>query len=700
MIDFENLSNESPEEIFNKFVQKIDFVNPNWNYRGESDPGITFLELFSWLKFNQHERLNRISNILKIKLLNLLGITLEKRKGSKTLLQIKNAKNNINVPRNTKWKSDSLVFENENSCFVSKSDILSIKIENPEFTSEKKYYDIDSSEEIYIFGYNNIKKGETREFTLVLSDEIPKNKEVKIYFDVIECEGRNKIENSFISFAKLKWQYLGDNGEWLDFIFTDETYQFLKSGVVSLKNTENMKSVDGFYLINCKLIESDYDFMPKISNLRMNVIEVTQKDTKCDPTFIKKKELKFYDNYIKFSVNNHLCLYGNNIIYVNKGGDWVNIEKIDSYKNIESCTFITEKYNLDSLKDDDYAFLVVSHSDDMKEKVFIGNGTGFSNLSFNLNFEDLSVYDEFKIMVGEKIKKELRFKIWNRVDDFFGSSKFSNDFVYEENLKILAFGDNHHGTIPMKEKQNIRFCQLSFTKGSNSNLRENKINDVESKNKSLKNSNIIQITPAKGGTDDETLDDAEKKINNILENTDRAVLLEDYEKIVKKTPGLIIDDISLSSEYDEFHNKVSIAVKIPGLNYITESYKENIINWMDNFRLINTEIEVLGPLVVYLDIKIKVIINPEFVSKNNDLESEIDLFLKDLNKKMGQNLIYGKLFQKIENLPYVKHVENLKITSSIEDFKDDSPYDNIIVSMNSIYSLRKADIVSLINTDF
>lgn len=700
MIDFENLSNESPEEIFNKFVQKIDFVNPNWNYRGESDPGITLLELFSWLKYNQHERLNKISNVLKIKLLSLLGITLKKRQGSKTLLQIKNAKNNINVPRNTKWKSDSLVFENEKSCFISKSDILSIKIENPEFISEKKYYDIDNSEEIYIFGHNNIKKGEMREFTFVLSDEFPKSKEIKIYFDVLERERRNAIGDSFVPFAEIKWQYWGKNGEWLDFIFTDGTYQFLKSGVVSLKNVENMKQEDGVYLIKCKLVESDYDFMPKISNFRMNVIEVTQKDTKCDSSFLKKKDLKFYDNYIKFNVNNNLCLYGNNIIYMNKEGDWVNIEKIDSYKNTESCTFVTEKYDFDSLGDDDDAFLVVSYSDDIKEKFVIGNGTGFSNLSFNLNFEDLSVYDEFKIMVGEKIKKELRFKIWNRVDDFFGSSKFSDDFVYEENLKILAFGDNHHGSIPMKENKNIRFCKLSFTKGSNSNLRENKINDVETENKYLKNSNIIQITSAKGGTDDETLDDAEKRVNGIFENENRAVLLEDYEKIVKKTPGLIIDDISLSSEYDEFHNKVSIAVKIPGLDYITESYKKNIINWVDDFRLINTEIEVLGPLIVYLDIKIKVIINPEFISKNNNLESELDLFLRDLNKKMGQNLIYGKLFKKIESLPYVKHVENLEITSSIEDFKDDSPYDNIVVSMNSIYSLRKADIVSLINTDF
>ena len=51
----------------------------------------------------------------------------------------------------------------------------------------------------------------------------------------------------------------------------------------------------------------------------------------------------------------------------------------------------------------------------------------------------------------------------------------------------------------------------------------------------------------------------------------------------------------------------------------------------------------------------------------------------------------------VTNNDLYKNVENLKITSSIEDFKDDSPYDNIIVSMNSIYSLRKADIVSLIN---
>ena len=140
MIELENLHDKTILEIFNEARQKIEFINPDWTYQEISDPGITVLELLSWLKFDQHEYLNKISRRSRIKLLKLLGIRLKKRCGSKALVQINNIKDNINIPKNTKFKANNLIFENNECVFASKSDILSIEFNNPEFKEEKKYY--------------------------------------------------------------------------------------------------------------------------------------------------------------------------------------------------------------------------------------------------------------------------------------------------------------------------------------------------------------------------------------------------------------------------------------------------------------------------------------------------------------------------------------------------------------------------------
>ena len=51
-----------------------------------------------------------------------------------------------------------------------------------------------------------------------------------------------------------------------------------------------MSSVNENFLIKCKLESSDYDFMPKISKIKINIFEVAQQDTQCESIFIKKSE--------------------------------------------------------------------------------------------------------------------------------------------------------------------------------------------------------------------------------------------------------------------------------------------------------------------------------------------------------------------------------------------------------------------------
>ncbi|MBO6127165.1 MAG: baseplate J/gp47 family protein [Clostridia bacterium] len=716
MIELENLHDKTALEIFNEAKQKIEFINPDWTYQEISDPGITILELLSWLKFDQHEYLNKISNRLRIKLLKLLGIKLKKRCGSKTLIQINNIKQDTDIPKNTKFKANNLIFENQENIFISKSDILSIKFNNPEFNEEKKYYDLNGTEKIQIFGEKNLKPGETREFIIKLSNLFPKNKKINIYFEIFEENSRNKINNNFfIPFAKIKWQYFGILNKikaWHDFEFIDNTHEFLNSGSIILSHNGEMSSVNENFLIKCKLESSDYDFMPKVSKIKINIFEVTQQDTQCESIFIKKSDLKIKQSQeqksIKFKTSSHLSLYGKHMLYIKNKNNWIIFERFKINQDIQAgtCEFeinnqeLEQNQDFENLNQNDDIFLLVSYLKDFENKIIIGSGTGFSNLTFEQNFENLTLYNKCKIMIGEKNKKNLCFKIWNRVDDFFSSSKFDNNFVYEENLKIIAFGDNHHGAIPENEKNNIRFCELCFTNGQDSNIRENMIKDVETQNKILKNASINQILPATGGQDDEILEDGEKRALNLFKNIKRAVTAEDYIKIIKNTPGIMLKDVSIASSNQKLiQNKVYVAIKIPGKNYIPDSYKKNILNWFENFRLINTQIEILDPVIIKINLKIKIILKPGYSCDKLIIEKKLENFFEKINQKMGQPLIYGDLFDTIERFEFVDYLSNLEISSDTNNFENKSNYDNIEAPINGIYKLGKINLVSLLNTD-
>ena len=58
MIDIPNLDDTSLEEILDEAKKQIVYYSQEWTNFQESDPGITIVELFAWLKSVQHEYLN------------------------------------------------------------------------------------------------------------------------------------------------------------------------------------------------------------------------------------------------------------------------------------------------------------------------------------------------------------------------------------------------------------------------------------------------------------------------------------------------------------------------------------------------------------------------------------------------------------------------------------------------------------------
>lgn len=78
----ENLDNKTFDELVKEAVTRIPVYAPEWTDHNAHDPGITFIELFSWLVEMQLYRLNRITDENYRKFLKLIGII---QQGNETL---------------------------------------------------------------------------------------------------------------------------------------------------------------------------------------------------------------------------------------------------------------------------------------------------------------------------------------------------------------------------------------------------------------------------------------------------------------------------------------------------------------------------------------------------------------------------------------------------------------------------------------
>ena len=716
MIDIKNLNDVSMQSIFDEAKKQILYQSDQWTNFQESDPGITLVELFSWLKFVQHEYLNRISEGVKIKFLNLLDVFPYTNRGSETLVEVSNIRKNIELPIRTKWKSRGMIFENLYQQILIKSKILSVVFENPEISSQEEYYKFDGKKWFFLFGKDIDRKNHRdviRRFTINFDSPLPSNSVINMYFSIHVSEGliRNPIrpEDKFEDMAKVKWEYYGkENGKtgWhkLD-IVNDETHNFLFSGIIKMRVNGKTISLNEQYKIRAVLEYDEYDYPPRIDNILPNVFRVVQNETKCQNLIVKKEDI-LTDRTIKLRDN--LTLYGKNEVYFKKYGGWIKTDIPTVEADVNSGETIIDVGGIwDKIKaqpHNEEVIMIVSYYKEISNEITLGSGTGFSGQMVKINSANL-LLDGLELMISEKVEGEEVFYKWKRVDDFFSSSKYDRHYVLDSDSDMIFFGDHEHGMAPRKGIENIKICGLKYTFGENSNTKEDSISEVISGNKLLNYCKIRQIREAVGGKNRETLSHAQARAAEIFINPQRAVTKADYENVVKSTPGLMFTNVRvlpnyMPSEDISKQNCVTIAVRWNrkiGLT-LPPSFERNIMNHLEKYRLLNTQIKIVSPEYVGLVIGGVVLVDSSYRVEEQLIESEIKKFIKRLNKEMGKTLHYGDLFGMIDRLKYVSSLSKFRISAIGDNIQKDISED-IIIPPNGVYYVDKIDFSYIKNSD-
>lgn len=290
------------------------------------------------------------------------------------------------------------------------------------------------------------------------------------------------------------------------------------------------------------------------------------------------------------------------------------------------------------------------------------------------------------------------------------------------NLKVSLGSYLNNVSLGAVPKANTTlFVKYRIGGGRDSNVGVNVINSVDnvefdvngpvsSINTQVINSlRVTNVTPAVGGSDQPSIDEIRNMISYNFAAQNRAVTLNDYKSIIENMPSTFGAPAKVNVLEED--NKVKVKLLSYDSdgnlsNYVSNTLKDNITEYVSQFRMINDFVEIESGEVIDLGLEI------DIVTDRNEIESDIiratvqrviEYFSID-KRKMGDPLFVGELFKEIGNVSGIVNVIDIRVFNKLggeysqaevtQSYKDDVTKEiqqqdmTIYMKSNQIFQIR------------
>jgi hypothetical protein len=286
MLPIPTLDDERFHEIAENARNMIPTLAPDWTDFNYHDPGITFLELFAFLKESQQYHLDQIGPAQRGKYLKLLGLCRRRRAPARVQAAVTGPLSGT-LPRGTRLLAGEIPFETERPLRFGGGRLRGGFVQDGECRTEfSAGADAETGKlQLEVFG-REARAGAA--WYLRFDGPLPDPVHLWLWVRQDWAVRRNPVgEAPFTPLADVVWEYLDDAG-WrpLD-ILADETHGLLFSGEVTLGGGENCRFVragggeslpEGCYL-RARLAGGEFDVPPVLTGLSDTLVGAAQRDT-------------------------------------------------------------------------------------------------------------------------------------------------------------------------------------------------------------------------------------------------------------------------------------------------------------------------------------------------------------------------------------------------------------------------------------
>ncbi len=660
MLPIANIDDETYDEIVRYLKNNIPVYSSEWSDFNEHDPGITFLELFAWLKEAQQFYMMQTVKRLEPQFLRLLGAEQRHRHPASAAVRLDHPENDL-LREGTPFYADDICFVLDRDEYCYHAGVKSVA------ASDGTIFEVSDRADfgIFVFGKSpKIGDGFTVSFTEALIGG-----RIRLYFTMAEYgfAKRNPLAEGYRTLADFSVQAFADNA-WTDVgVISDGTNAFTESGYLELLAAENTTAV------RFVLERADYDVPPMISAVEINRFRAAQREELAVSAVASEVSAAETSEWRALFPLSYALENGKNVWFCSDGDGYVQITDI---RREYTDNGLEVRFSSDIEVSSVIAVSVLSE----KPRLFECDGLSFSELDTELLDID---YDCFELMVFDSARE--RWYPWEKTDLLRGAGT-RREYSLDEDSGRLSFGDGTHGMIP---KGKIMITSLSRTLAERGNIKDSRITRCGAENVI---GNGAEIVGVHGGAPRETPRECLSRFQSeaVLK---RAVTASDYEEIVRAVPGLMVKNC-LAAVSDSEENCVDIIVEPYSLSDMAERnpvYEENIQKYLFPKKLVGTKINLMFPTYIELDFYISV----KAAANKRRAEEQIREILRSVFSerlhRFGITVPYNEIYAQIDLADEVASVEALDITAR-DDGVVTSGSRDITLPKNSVAVIGRVEI--------
>lgn len=211
---------------------------------------------------------------------------------------------------------------------------------------------------------------------------------------------------------------------------------------------------------------------------------------------------------------------------------------------------------------------------------------------------------------------------WTRTDDLYAAGQDEKVFVIDPESGEIRFGDGLRGMRPPQGRR-VR-VSYAYGGGLEGNLAIGQLNKSPTLPGGIKVENPV---PTWGASQGESVVDGQRNIANYVRHRDRLVTIEDFEDIAERTPGIDVgrvevlplfhpDKFDATNPGEQFPGVVTVMViprqriEVPDPPVPDRLFLDAVCRWLDPRRLVTTELHIRGPQYVPVWVSIAVTTMP------------------------------------------------------------------------------------------
>lgn len=659
---------------------------PEWTDENAHDPGMTFIELFAWLTEMQRYFISRVPDKNRRKFLELLGVEPADTRSSEALIQFTRVPEPITLPRGTKLMAEDQMFETDVSVKLVPLALDRIVTRTEQEANDVTASNVHSDVVYYPFGAD---AKQASRLYVSFDRELEEEEVVTLHFELLQPgnEGLQRHSSELLDplyaaaaispSSRLSWKVYGYDGQsdsagWLPLeIVRDETLHMTLSGKISFRTGVPMRTVTvhpagdrARYWICCTLEEAGYEMAPRIRQLMLHTTVAVQRDTLCEvidlPYLGDEHKSIFGDTY--------LSVYGKTRIQVqNIDGSWTYWRNADDVTDAERSEQGARLYTVSlndrrdllevrfgvlptgAMPESGQMIRIIASTPEFDRMRLVGRSSGLPGQSFDIYDVPSKKRDALKLQVGEPDSDgSLRWNDWTRVDDFDHSGPADLHYIYDPALRTIRFGNGERGAIPPScLEENICLIGCVLGGGERGNVKPGLITEWVSDAQAAYGVQVDNPFYAAGGAEAETLFQTLQRAQTELKRTFRAVTNDDYETIVRETPGAAVARVHAIplfrpglADYprETAPGQVSVVVVPHSMSETptpSAGFLQTVKRYIDARRLIATEVHVIPPVYIKVTVHAVVVVEPQFVDEGERLVRKLRQLLRPLDGEEG-----------------------------------------------------------------